>query len=174
MKYFTRAWLLQQDKTAEEYRAVQNEYMRHLEMLKDILPTNALTLARLPGVDDGLIVEARHDPELRRFMLTLRCGDLRMGYYDLVLIYDEAEINPSDERTVALIARMTDERRGDEIAFHELDVRPGGKIEHRLLFHPGRWFAIRCRTLHWEKINRPNRELPLLPDRFPGGPVTTL
>ncbi len=173
MKYYTREWLRQQDKTVEEYRFVHDNYTRHLESVQGVLPDDLLALARLPGVDDGMIVEARHDRKQRRFMLTLRCGDLVMGYYDLMLEYKDAEISQHDEWILARIARMTTDY-GDEIAFHELDVTPDGKIEHRLLFHPGRWFAIRCGTLQWEKINRPDQKLPTLPDRFPGGPVTTL
>ena len=174
LKYFTLEWYRQEDKTAEDYRAVFDAYTRRLESVRDTLSENLLILAKLPGVDDGLIVEARHEREQRRFMLTLRCGNLRMGYYDLVLTYEDAAISQPDAWILARIARMTNERRGDDIANHELDVTPDGRIEHRFLFHPGHWFAIRCRTLQWEKINRPNRELPVLPDRFPDGPVTTL
>ncbi len=173
MKYFTLAWFNRRAKKHRDYVVVFDKYTRHLESLQGVLPNDLLALARLPGVDDGLIIEARHDREQRRFTLTLRCGDLQVGYYDLVLNYDEAEISQPDEWILARIARMTTDY-GDDIAYHELDVTPDGKIEHRFLFHPGHWFAIRCRTLNWEKINQPDRELPTLPDRFPGGPVTTL
>lgn len=173
MKYFTLAWYRQQHETEEDYRSILDDYTRHLEAIRGVLSDDLLALANLTGVEDGLIIEARHDREQRRFTLTLRCGDLRMGYYDLVLTYKEAEITQPDEWILARIARRTTDF-GDEIASHELDVTPDGRIEHRLLFHPGRWFAIRCRTLQWEKVNQSNRELPFLPDRFPGGPVTTL
>ena len=175
MKYFTLAWYRRHPRKHRDYVPIFDNYTRHLESLQDILPEDLLALAKLPGVDDGLIIEARHDREQRRFTLTLRCGDLQMGYYDLALTYEEAEISQPDEWTLARIARITDGHRADtDIAYHELDVTPDGKIEHRFLFHPGKGFAIRCRTLQWEKINQPDRELPYLPDRFPGGPVTTL
>lgn len=65
-----------------------------------------------------------------------------------------------------------DSRHECDLYFHEIDNTEEGRIEHRLLFHYGVWFAIRCRALHWEWIDRPNRDLPRVKDRFPGGPST--
>jgi len=51
----------------------------------------------------------------------------------------------------------------------EVDIVENGLIEHRFLFHPGHWFAVQCPSLEWERIERPDRTLPPMPDRFPGG-----
>jgi hypothetical protein len=91
-----------------------------------------------------------------------------MGYYDLVLEYEEADISAQDEQTLAHIARTTQDevRHESDLCFHEIDVTAAGSIEHRLLFHPGVWFAIRCRALRWDKVARPDQKLPRLKGRF--------
>src|SRR5687768_9470955 len=112
----------------------------------------------LPGVDDGLVVEVQHQRPQKTLRMVLRCGDLQMGYYDLILTYEGASLTPRDEQTLARVARTTRDHRRHEcdLAYHEVDVvdmvetSDGGGIEHRFLFHPGVWFAIRCDALHWE------------------------
>lgn len=149
-------------------KAAFHDYQKYLEGLEDILPSGILTLARLPGVDDGLVVQAKRDRNQKFIELTLRCGDLQMGYYDLVLQYEEAEISAPDEQTLAQIAHTTqsESRHESDLYCHELDVTPVGGIEHRLLFHPGVFFTIRCHALRWEKVARPDRMLPRVKQRF--------
>ncbi len=170
MKFFTSAWL-RSAKHDRDYKPVFESYSKHLETLKGILPDAALALATLPGLDDGIIVEASHDREQARLVLILRCGDLQVGYFDLVLTYDDAEISPIDERILARLSRSSDGDWRPDIAYHELNITTTGRIEHSLIFHPGRSFSIRCCKLEWEKIHRPNQVLPPLLDRFPGGPA---
>ena len=154
-------------------RSAAERYAQHLESLRGVLPANVLALAKLHGIDDGLIVRVQYDREQRHLTLILRCGHLQMGYYDLVLAYEDAFLSPQDEWTLAKIARAATPNgwpRSD-VAIHEVDRTKADGIEHRFLFHPGVWFAIRCRALHWKRVRRPNQRVPLLPDRFPGGPA---
>ncbi len=174
MKFFTvdsyNSWY----DSFEDYSILKNaseEYWRFVESMQGILPTEVLALARLPGVDDGLIVRVKHDRDKRVLVLTLRCGDLQMGYYDLILTYEDAEISHGDECTLARLAHTTKySRYKSDLYRHEVDMLDDGRIEHRLIFHPGIWFVVRCKTLRWDKLNRPNRELPRFLNRFPGGP----
>jgi hypothetical protein len=175
MKFFTldcyHSWHSDGDSSPQTVAFA--EYNRYLEAMQGLLPDEVLTLAKLPGVDDGLVVEVQHDHAQHVLKLILRCGHLQMGYYDLVLRYEEAEMSLQDEETLARIARTTkdDSQHESDLYFHEVDRMEDGRIEHRLLFHPGVWFAIRCRALHWERVPRPNQKLPPLRDRFPGGPT---
>jgi hypothetical protein len=170
MKFFTvdvyNSWYrtYEDDSTL---KAAFHDYNEYLEGLDGILPARILTLARLPGVDDGLVVLVKHDRNQSAIVLTLRCGDLEMGYYDLVVQYEEAEISAQDEQTLAQIARTTqnESRHESDLYFHEMDVTAVGGMEHRLLFHPGVFFAIRCRGLRWEKVDRPDRKLPRVRQR---------
>jgi hypothetical protein len=153
-------------------RAAFARYTQYLEGLRGVLPDHVLELARLPGVDDGLVVEVHHAVSAQVLLLVLRCGDLQMGYYDLVLTYEDATISPGDEWTLAKIARTTKGawHHSFDLYYHEVDSAGEDRIEHRMFFHPGVWFGIRCRELRWTKRPRPDRELPSLADRFPGGP----
>lgn len=165
------------DDGVEVWKAFQQACARHLDEMRGVLPDHVLELATLQGVDDGLIVEVRHDKIERVLHLTLRCGDLQMGYYDLILTYKDADISPKHEKLLAKFARTTiDPGHYDaEICRFEVDLTEDGRIEHRIEFYvegPDDWIAIRCRSLYWEKVSRPNRELPVLLDRFPGGPIS--
>ena len=174
MKIQSPSW----DDSREVWAAFRQACERHLEEMRGVLPDHVLELAHLQGVDDGLIVEVHHDQAERVLRITLRCGDLQMGYYDLILTYGDAQITPEDEFLLARLARSTiDQSDHDaDLYRHEVDVTAEGGIEHRLEFHVYRqhdvWIAIRCRMLSWEAVSRPNRDLPVMPDRFPDGPVT--
>ena len=177
MEYFTLDWyhrVHQYNDGDEEYgRTAFERYKRHLEEMQNVFPAEVLELARLSGVDDGLVVEVQHDRSEHVLTLTLRCGDNQMGYYDLIVRYEGATISPQDEQVLARVARTTksDRYHESDLAFHELDRAEDGHIKHRFLFHPGREFTIRCQELHWEKVNRQSRMLPRALDRFPGGPL---
>ena len=176
MKYFTidcyNAWYPGMD--GRPLHEACAHYLSHLHEMEGVLPAHVLELARLNGTDDGLVVRVQHDHTERVLTLVLRCGDNLMGYYNLVLTYEEASLSAADEWTLAQVARTTksDCIHVSDLWLHELDCTKNGEIEHRLLFHPGVWFAIRCRALRWERFNRPDRQLPRLKDRFPGGPLS--
>ena len=176
MKFFTlqayNQWYSSfKDNTLLMAAFAQNEH--HLQALESALPAHLLTLARLAGVDDGLVIEVVFDRDLMRLQLKMRCGDLRIGYYDLVLNYKDVDLSYQDEVTLTRIARTTknDSRHNSDLYVHEMDITPDGKIEDRLLFHPGVWLAIRCRTLLWKRVAKPNQKLPQLKDRFLERPI---
>lgn len=147
-------------------------YDRHLVTLRGVLPDHLLALAALPGVDDGLIVEVHHDRNTQALQLVLRCGGQPMGYYDLVLRYENIQLSPQTRWNLTRIARTTrnDSRHEHDIAYHEVDRTDSGGVEHRLLFHPGVVVNLPCDHLRWHQVGRPDRRLPWLPDRFPEGP----
>src|SRR5207248_7275733 len=103
MKFQLPSW----DDSPRTWATFHKAYSQHLEGLRGILPARVLELARLPGVDDGLIVQVSHDRAGCVLRLTLRCGDLQMGYYDLALTYEGAEITPKHEWELARLARST-------------------------------------------------------------------
>ena len=75
----------------EPFRKVNEEYRRHLACLRGILPEKVQELAEASGMENGLIVHVSHDRTRRILRLVLRCGDLQLGYYNLVLNYEDAE-----------------------------------------------------------------------------------
>lgn len=174
MEYFTLDWYHTVDDNFDRQEAIYQQYLRHLDEMQGVLPTDVLALARLKGVEDALVVKVRHDRTRRVLSLTLRAGYIGIGYYDLVLTYQGAEITPEDEQTLALVARTTRGawRHESDLVFHELDRTDDGRIEHSILFHYGRAFTIRCDALDWVRLPRPGRSFPRSFDRFVGGPVT--
>lgn len=144
-------------------------YIAYQDDLAPLIPERLLEFAQLQGVDDGLVVEVHHVRSQQRLLLILRCGFNDMGYYDLLLTYEGAEISPAHEWVLAQIARGGEDKY--DLCAHEVDLEEDGRIAHRILYHPGVWFGIRCRELRWETVSRPDRSLPRLQDRFPGGPA---
>ncbi len=160
------------DEDIELFREAYYRYKRHLSSLRGVLTDRVLKLDELPGTDDALIAKVEHDREKRVLRVTLRGGDLQMGYYNLVLTYEGAELLPEHDAALATIARSahSHRRHGCDLAWHELDVAEDGMIEHRLLFHASEWyhpttdgwlwFAVQCRALRWRREPRRTRELP--------------
>jgi ribA/ribD-fused uncharacterized protein len=162
MRFFTHEYYFGSGDS--DYRGVSERYRRHLEEMESVLPPEVVELARLPSMDDGLIVSVEQDRQCGELTLVMRCGDLQVGYYDLTLRYADARISPRDAWHLAVAAR-----EGDDLAYHEVDRAADGVV-HRLLFHPGMEIDIECSALTWERLDRLDRELPVLPDRFPRGP----
>lgn len=168
------------------------EYTGRIESLRGVLSPDLIELATLEHVDDALIVEAHYSNALKRLTLVLRCGDLQVGYFDLVLTYKDAFLREGDLTTIARLARARSRfnslapstgqmrrlqrksinylRYTPDLYRYELDVTEDGLIEHRFLFHPRYWFAIRCKSLEWEKIDNNDRDFPDPPNRFTGVP----
>lgn len=162
-----------------QFKKIAEDYNRHLEKLQDVLPERVLELAKPSGMENGLVVRVDHDRKRRLLRLVLRCGHLQMGYYNLILTYEDAEISPEHDVVLAKVARTTKTQRlhQRDLAYHELDSFEGGRIEHRFLFdsfEPGRpdwvWFSIRCRSLRWCREQKRSRRLPPSEDRYPAGP----
>jgi hypothetical protein len=129
-----------------------------------------MALTGMPGIHDARIVEVRWDESHREL-----CLDLLGGWdvpFRLAITYHRVAADPVNEWAPARIARSP----GTVLLYQEFDVTPDGAVEHRLLFHPGHSFILRCADLTWERTDllvesRPP-SLPELPDRFPGGPPT--
>jgi len=161
------------------FRPAYEAYRRHLEGLRGVLPEEVLQLAEPSGMENALVVQVDHDRQTRRLRLVLRCGHLEMGYSNLVLSYEGAELSSEHDASLARIARSTKSLRDYccDLAYQEVDIADGGMIEHRLIFRAfddGKvgwtWFAIRCRELHWKREPRRTRRLPPSRDRYPNGP----
>lgn len=135
-------------------------YYRRLQTLRGIIPEHTLGLAELSGMEDGLLFHTKRDGS--HLSLTLRVGNIPIGYADLNLIYHEAQISAADERTLAEVIATTRAHQNYEpdLRAHELDLAPSGEIEHYLLFRTGLTVTIRCRALDWTLTPRPDRHLP--------------
>jgi hypothetical protein len=170
MNFFTPKWY-RDELTDEEVIATLVAYDKHLESLEGRVQAEVISLAKMYGVKDGLIIEVVEESEKHHLTLTMLCGDIQIGYFDLTIRYEGASISPMDRWVLARIAHLTENRRGNiDLAQHELDLMDDGRIEHSFLFHPGRCFVIQSKRLTYTVTNQPDRTLPNRTDRFPGGP----
>ena len=149
-------------------------YNQHMEDLKRLLPQEINELADVALLDDGLVLKVDHDRGKKILKLTLRCGNLQIDYYDIVITYNGAKITPKHDRMLAEIAKSTKgfSGYGHDIHFHEFSVAKSGRITHRFLFNPGVQFAISCKSLTWKKVPRKNRKYPKVANRYISGPST--
>ena len=80
-------------------------YQQRIKSLNGVLSPRLMELATLPDVDDGRIVEAHFIHALQELIFILRCGDLQMGDFDLVLRYKGVTLTQEHEQTLARLAR---------------------------------------------------------------------
>ncbi|MEM4409944.1 MAG: hypothetical protein QXI19_14505 [Candidatus Caldarchaeum sp.] len=163
MKFKSPSW----DATPKDVAEFRQANAHHLEKMRGVLLDHVLELATLPGLEDGLIEEYVYDKNDHILRLVLLCGYLQMGYYDLIITYQGAEISPEHEETLKHFAQSIDEH----ICLHrfEVDITEDNQIEHRLEFFTSDgkvWFAIRCEGLSWETVERPKQEFSPRPSRF--------
>ena len=116
-----------------------------------------------------------HDRQAKHLQITIRCGHLQMGYYDLVLDYFGARISDEHDQILAVVARTTRDRNNShDLRYQELDLSQDGRIEHRLMFRPGVWISIICDELTFQRVPKPDGKLPRFKDRYPGGPPASI
>lgn len=141
MKYFTPAWH-RGDLTDEASGRAFGDYQRHLAGLLPNLPPEVRMLAARVNIHDGLLWEVAVNLELGTLRLTLRCGDLQVGYFDLELEYEQVDLIP--ELTEALrklaVARLNlpKSRSSNSALYDEVD-RNYAFVVHRILFWHEDW-----------------------------------
>lgn len=180
MKFFTlEAYHSTDDdkmESLEDWGQCYVAYDLHLENMREVLPDSLLEISSQNTFDDGLVTRVRHDKKKQKLEIRLRCGNLMINYYDMVLTYEGARISAKDDRMLATIARTTTWGKGWKFDCHnhELDVNSNGEIVHRFLFNPGISFEIVCTSITWKKIPKPGRRLGFARDRYIGGPSEDL
>lgn len=167
--FFTRAWATGELSTAES-EAVLARYEQHLDRITPRLPATVRVLARELNLFDARIRRVRLDRAGRELRLELRCGDERLGQYDLDLAYLGAIVDAAD---VAVLARVAADPEA-ALWFDELDLADGDRFLHRLLFRPGTECEVLFRALALRLAPRGDPEPPAGGDRFLEGPVERL
>lgn len=106
MKFFTPQACATFD-DPEAFQRVDRAYRDHLRGLRGRLDEAALRLAEPAGFENGLVTRIKHGSTSGRLEITLRCGHLKMGYFNLTLTYEGAEMTPDDAVLLARIAQTT-------------------------------------------------------------------
>ncbi|HLP00123.1 MAG TPA: hypothetical protein VK171_16120 [Fimbriimonas sp.] len=163
---------------AEKFEVVNREYSKHIESVSSMLDPRVIELSKLGDIDDALVSKIEWLRDGRNLRLTMRCGNLQVGYYNLVLTYVNAKISDPHKIVLSKIALGT---RGQgsydyDGALEEFDVVQNGRVAHRLLFnaidweHPRGnglvWFQVVASELRWKKVPRKGRRLTGVGKRF--------
>lgn len=160
MKFFTPAW--HRGELDDGPDTAFEDYRRHLAPLLPRLPPDVQTLAST-NLHDGLLFHLVTNGDA--LQLSLRCGDLRVGYFDAALDYFGVLPSAEFTKTLEEIAPVTSRRaakrntRCSEALYAEIDV-DGEWIVHRILFIAGNSYhelTVRFRDLALLTHRRNNR-----------------
>ena len=175
MNYFTSELYENDCDEVGPLKAAYDAYLSRIRKLESVRPSDVWTIADPYFVHDALVCRVKLDRTKKSLELVLRCGNLQIDYFDLVLNYEDAIMSNDSEFALACVARATETCTlfwGHCCYVHELDCTEDGGFKHSLLFHPGLYFTIDCSSLRWERVAQSDRNLPKLKDRFPAGPLT--
>jgi hypothetical protein len=103
------------------------------------------------GADELIASVNLHDAQVQEwacadgvFKLRVLAGDLQRGYEFVTLLYEDAELHGA---TAGDLARWRVTEPGVDFIEDEVDIRPDGRYEHRLLLWPEGEFAVTFRAL---------------------------
>lgn len=141
MKYFTPAWH-RGDLDDEASNRAFEDYQRHLTSLLPNLPPEVRRLATRINIHDGLLWEVAVNLEMDTLRLTLRCGDLQVGYFDLDLEYEQVDFVPELTEAMRKLAvaqlNLPKSRSSNSALYDEVD-RNDAFVVHRILFWHEDW-----------------------------------
>jgi hypothetical protein len=105
MKYFTKAWA-RGGLTDEQWLANIEAHRARIEEITPQLPPHVRKLATHNiNLHDGLIRRVALDRPARRLAISMRCGDLQVGYFDIDLAYSDVDLNLLNAKVLKAIAR---------------------------------------------------------------------
>lgn len=153
------------------FAKVYKRYCKHLDQIEAKLPLDMQKIVRPCGLEDGLIVQAWHDEAEHELVIRMRCGHLQMGYSDLWLKYSDAEVMELDSLKQICLATKSHRIYENDFSYHEADILPDGRLEHRIMFSRGIWFGVRAKEIQVERIPQPSRRIPTIESRFRAMPL---
>jgi hypothetical protein len=161
MKFFTAAWI-QGELSDEEAEAVAPAYWAYLATLAERMPATVYTLAHGVNIHDGRIRAVVFDRHRATLTLSMRCGDLQAGYFDLDLVYSDVVLTDGTVSILRELARTADA----EALYDEVDIGDAQSWLHRILFWPDREIAVTFGRLALRLEPVPEREFDRPPDVY--------
>lgn len=158
MKYFSRKWALEMED--DEQKDIRDDYWQHIASLTPSLPLAIKKLSRL-RLHDGLIRWVIFMKGKKQLQISLLCGDVQNGYFDLDLIYSGIQIKYFNINEFAKLSRD----RRTQLLYDEIDIYRKRYI-HRILFYPDGEIEIRFEKLHIKKTERTDRHIGIMYDPF--------
>jgi hypothetical protein len=156
MIYFTRGWANGELSDVESEEVVA-AYEKRLTEILPRLPKAFARLAREINLHDGIIEQVQWNPAEKLLRLSLVCGDLQNGYTLIEIMYGGALLG--EPRIEAL--RRAACARDVVLLYDEVDIQPDGLLTHRLLFHPRDEVTIDFETVSLSALPRSDKRVNL-------------
>lgn len=153
MKYFTRGYISGELADAEAER-IGTAYQQHIQVISDFAPVAIADLSKT-NLHDGLIRRVVVKHNTNELLLSLRCGDLQVGYFDLELLYSGVSL---DIQLLKVLSRRAHDKQ-TEILADEIDAAADGRFVHRLLFWPEDEISITFANLRLTRQAQPDRKI---------------
>lgn len=135
MKFFTRNYH-NSEGDEDSYLKIHLEYANHLKSITPSLTPNVKTYLKLEiqtnRLHDAKFVRGKYDQTKKKLILTLRCGDLQAGYYDLDISYSDVGIDLDLGEVKRILDADDTEILSEEIDYSE----ESKKQQHQLIFYP--------------------------------------
>jgi hypothetical protein len=156
MIYFTRGWANGELSDAKSEEVVAAYEKRLVEILPS-LPTALVRLTREISLHDGVIEQVQWSPAEKVLHLSLVCGNLQNGYALVEIMYGGALLG---ERRIETLRRAAC-ARDVVLLYDEVDIQPDGLLTHRLLFHPCEEVTIDFETVSLSVSPRSDKRVNL-------------
>ncbi|MHB9134673.1 MAG: hypothetical protein ACYDBB_26675 [Armatimonadota bacterium] len=153
MRFFTREFVAG-ELTDAEVDSICISYQRHIDAIVNIIPVEIAELAQT-SLHDGLLCRAVVKPNANELLLSLRCGDLQIGYYDIDIHYYGVVV---DTQLLEVLSRRARDRH-TEILAGEIDIKADGRFVHRLIFWPDDEVEIVFSSIHLVRQSRLDRKV---------------
>jgi hypothetical protein len=151
MRFFTRAWA--EGKIPDvKANLIPREYESHIKMIWSQLPEKCRELAKEIHLHDGKIVNVSYSETDKKICISVKCGDLQNGYFDIDLIYSEIKFGEEIFHKTKDISSNAKH----EILYDEVDLDQAGNIIHRILFWPNAEITITFKIFDFKKRKNAN------------------
>jgi hypothetical protein len=130
VRWFTREWASGR-LSDDEWERRNRDYESYLASIRPELRNGSYSLVSDVNLHDAQLQSWSSDPD-GSFRLVVLIGDLQAGYETVILSYEKSRTDP-DAHTLTDLE--LDSAR-TAIWYDEIDVRPGGRYVHSILFHP--------------------------------------
>ena len=141
---------------------VRTAYQSHIATILSELPKAFRSFVQTVSIHDALVRAIRLDRGAAMLELELRVGDQQAGYFDLSIVYRNAQLDHVDSRLLAKIAGGD----GFEALYDEADLAPGAGYEHRWLWWPYQELNIRFTEFEYAVTPRLSRTFDRVANPF--------
>jgi hypothetical protein len=149
MRYFTRD-LVQAVLSDEDFEKAFSDYQEYENRIRPKLPRQMQRLFGEISLHDGIILNVLIREDKKDLTLTLRAGDLQVGYFTIEIHYTGVKLLKKEKIKLQSIAK----NKKLELLYDEIYLMESGRYEHSIIFHPVRDIKIECENITFNISNK--------------------